>query len=44
MNNELLSLHEKEYEDYYNSLKEGDEVLSLKKFIECLRSKKEVEN
>ncbi len=44
MNNELLELYEKEYENYYNSLKEGDEVLSLKEFIECLRSKEEEEN
>lgn len=44
MNNESFLLYEKEYEDYYNTLKEGDEVLSLKEFIECLCSEKEVEN
>ncbi|STT63826.1 Uncharacterised protein [Klebsiella pneumoniae] len=41
MKNEL---YEKEYEEYFNSLKEGDEVLNLKEFIECIYSKKEVEN
>ena len=44
MKNEVLPLYEKEYEVYFNSLKEGDEVLSLKEFIECLYSKKDAEN
>lgn len=30
-------MYEKKYEIYINSLKEGDEVLSLKEFIECMK-------
>lgn len=30
-------LYEKEYEIYFNSLNEGDEVLSLAEFIECMK-------
>lgn len=34
MNN---GLYEREYEIYFNSLNEGDEVLSLAEFIECMK-------
>lgn len=34
MNHEL---YEKEYEVYFNSLNEGDEVLSFVEFIECMK-------
>ncbi|EKS3472496.1 hypothetical protein P3973_004085 [Salmonella enterica] len=45
MNKETLEMYEKEYENYFNSLKEGDEVLSFAEFIECMKyreDKKEV--
>lgn len=31
-----LAMYEKDYENYFNSLKKGDEVLSLKEYIECM--------
>ena len=40
MNKETLEMYEKEYEIYFDSLKEDDEVLSLKEYIECLTWKK----
>ncbi|SQC88269.1 Uncharacterised protein [Klebsiella pneumoniae] len=30
-------MYEKEYEFYFNSLKEGGEVLSFAEFIECMK-------
>lgn len=30
-------MYEKEYEIYFNSLKEGDEVLTFAEFIECMK-------
>jgi hypothetical protein len=45
MNKETLEMYEKEYENYFNSLNEGDEVLSFAEFIECMKyreDKKEV--
>lgn len=40
MDKGTLEMYEKEYEIYFDSLKEGDEVLSLKEYIECLTWKK----
>lgn len=37
MNNGTLAMYEKEYEIYFNSLKEGDEVLSFDEFVECIK-------
>ncbi len=37
MNNGTLAMYEKEYEIYFNSLKEGDEVLSFDEFVECMK-------
>lgn len=34
---------EQAYEEYFNSLKEGDEVLSFAEFVEALTGKKETE-
>ncbi len=36
MNGGKLKMYEKEYEIYFNSLKEGEEVLSLKEYIEAM--------
>ncbi|HFZ1060142.1 TPA: hypothetical protein ACIJS5_004340 [Klebsiella aerogenes] len=36
MNGGKLKMYEKEYEIYFNSLKEGEEVLSLKEYIEAI--------
>ncbi|HEB7853299.1 TPA: hypothetical protein R0694_004147 [Salmonella enterica subsp. enterica serovar Infantis] len=36
MNGGKLKMYEKEYEIYFNSLKEGEEVLSLKEYIESI--------
>ncbi|EFQ4632152.1 hypothetical protein MNQ40_004802 [Salmonella enterica] len=36
MNSGKLKMYEKEYEIYFNSLKEGEEVLSLKEYIEAM--------
>lgn len=40
MDKGTLEMYEKEYEIYFDSLKEGDEALSLKEYIECLTWKK----
>ena len=40
MDKGTLEMYEKEYEIYFDSLKEDDEVLSLKEYIECLTWKK----
>ncbi|MCR2799219.1 hypothetical protein NQ094_25055 [Enterobacter kobei] len=40
MDKGTLGMYEKEYEIYFDSLKEGGEVLSLKEYIECLTWKK----
>lgn len=40
MDKGTLGMYEKEYEIYFDSLKEGGEVLSLKVYIECLTWKK----
>ncbi|EPR9285778.1 hypothetical protein ACU9PU_004856 [Escherichia coli] len=37
MDKETLEMYEKEYENYFNSLKEGGEVLSFSEFIECMK-------
>ncbi|MDL1822033.1 hypothetical protein PSW42_11695 [Yersinia pestis] len=37
MDKGTLEMYEKEYEIYFNSLNEGDEVLSLAEFIECMK-------
>ncbi|MDR5971483.1 hypothetical protein [Escherichia coli] len=36
MNSGTLAMYEKDYENYFNSLKKGDEVLSLNEYIECM--------
>ncbi len=36
MNGGKLKMYEKEYEISFNSLKEGEEVLSLKEYIEAM--------
>ncbi|HGD8084574.1 hypothetical protein [Escherichia coli] len=35
---DLILFYRGEYEKYFDSLKDGDECLSFKDFIECLRS------
>ena len=40
MDKGTLEMYEKEYEIYFDSLKEDDEVLSLKEYIECFTWKK----
>lgn len=37
LNNGKLKMYEKEYEIYFKSLKEGEEVLGLKEYIESMR-------
>ena len=34
---DLVLFYRDEYEKYFDSLKDGDECLSFKDFIECLR-------
>lgn len=41
MNSGTLAMYEKDYENYFNSLNKGDEVLSLKEYIECMGCFKE---
>jgi hypothetical protein len=40
MDIETVEMYLRDYEFYYDSLKEGDEVLSLKEYIECLTCEK----
>ncbi|EHH3086478.1 hypothetical protein [Klebsiella pneumoniae] len=40
MDIETVEMYLRDYEFYFDSLKEGDEVLSLKEYIECLTCKK----
>ncbi|UCQ29626.1 hypothetical protein DCF83_18070 (plasmid) [Edwardsiella tarda] len=40
INESSSSLYEKEYEIYFNSLNDGEDALSLKEFVECMKGGK----
>lgn len=41
MDIETVEMYLRDYDFYLDDLKEGDEILSLQEFIECLTSKKQ---